>query len=293
MSGQHDYKPLTVVDDETACPTEVLIERIKQSREQNGDLLQRYHDLWYSSGHTWHYTHFLGVGMMKCPNDIWMYQDLMTKLRPQVVIETGTYQGGSALWFAFLMDMLRIDGGTVVTVDIHNYRKTWLVDHPRIDYVLGNSADPETAKNIRLDIEHTALRCEKCGNVGSETDENGPDRDGDVCPVMHCGGILRVRKDLIGPTLVILDSDHSAEHVYNELTLYAPMLRVGDWLVVEDTNIGWTDNNGGGDRGARGGVQDYMDQHPGEFTQDLLSERYLLTMNPGGWMQRVKECEHG
>jgi cephalosporin hydroxylase len=142
---------------------------------------------------------------------------------------------------------------------------------------------------------------------------------------MHCDGRLYVRQELIGPTLVVLDSDHSAEHVRNELELYAPMLRVGDWLVIEDTNIGWTahkvevgpdyfgrcscgkvfwaaeappgpilcpNDDGSGDRGARGGVQDYMDKHPGEFVQDLLSERYLLTMNPGGWMQRVKGCEH-
>jgi cephalosporin hydroxylase len=246
-----DYQPLTVVDDETACPTEVLIKRLEQSRAEHADLLQRYHDLWYSSGHTWHYTHFLGVGLMKCPNDIWMYQDLMSRLRPQVVIETGTYQGGSALWFAFLMDMLRIDGGRVLTVDIKNYRKTWLVEHPRIFYLNGNSADPDVADDIQ---------------------EVLPERGG---------------------RLVVLDSDHSAEHVRHELELYAPMLRVGDWLVVEDTNIGWTDGAGGGDRGARGGVQDYMDQHPGEFVQDLLSERYLLTMNPGGWMQRVKACAHG
>ncbi|MES2360036.1 MAG: CmcI family methyltransferase [Gemmatimonadota bacterium] len=264
----------------------MLIERVKKSREENGDLLQRYHDLWYSSGHTWHYTHFLGVGMMKCPNDIWMYQDLMSRLRPQVVVETGTYQGGSALWFAFLMDMLRINGGRVLTVDIKDYRKTWFVQHPRITYFNGNSADPEMAEAVESQL---------------------PEQGG---------------------RLVVLDSDHSERHVRDELELYAPMLRVGDWLVVEDTNIGWgvehkvtlpdsitggyrcscgqiflsnavsidqvkcpKDDNTG-DRGARGGVQDYMDEHPGEFVQDLLSERYLLTMNPGGWMQRVKECEH-
>jgi cephalosporin hydroxylase len=325
VRAMSDYKPLTVVDDDTYCPTEVLVERIKKSREENGDLLQRYHDLWYECGHTWHYTHFLGVGMMKSPNDIWMYQDLMTRLRPQVVIEMGTYQGGSALWFAFLMDMLRIDGGRVLTVDIKDYRKTWLVQHPRITFLDGNSANPAVRDSIVRNIKHVALRCEKCGNVAAAT-EDGPDGEGDICPVMHCDGRLYVRQELIGPTLVVLDSDHSAEHVRNELELYAPLLRVGDWLVVEDTNIGWTDNRehlttsyfdedlwhfscscghvwevpaGGsmacpqsGDRGARGGVQDYMDKHPGEFVQDLLSERYLLTMNPGGWMQRVKGCEH-
>lgn len=246
-----DYKPLTVVDDETHCPTDVLVARIQKSRTENAELLQRYHDLWYESGHTWHYTHFLGVGMMKCPNDIWMYADLMTRLRPQIVIETGTYQGGSALWFAFLMDMLRIDGGHVYTVDIEDYRKTWLVQHPRITFINGNSADPAIAAGLT-----------------------------EALPAK-------------GGRLIVLDSDHSAEHVRHELELYAPMTRVGDWVVVEDTNISWSDGDGGGDRGARGGVQDYMDQHSGEFVQDILSERYLLSMNPGGWLQRVQECEHG
>jgi cephalosporin hydroxylase len=281
-----DFTPLTVVDDETACPIEVLVERLQKSRREHGPLLQQYHDLWYESGHTWHYTHFLGVGMMKCPNDIWMYQDVLSKLRPTVVVETGTYQGGSALWFAFLMDMLRIKDGRVWTVDIKDYRKTWFVGHPRIAYLQGNSADPELAAAIREQIDRVP-----------------------------------------GPRLFVLDSDHSAEHVFNELSLYAPMARVGDWIVVEDTNISWTSSGhkmyvgqlrtawtrgawhctcgtrgtgdaparcpkDGGDRGARGGLQDYADAHPGELVTDLLSERYLLTMNPGGWLFRARGCEH-
>ena len=281
------YEPLTVVDDETACPIEVLVERIHQTRKQHGDLLQKYHDVWYECGHTWHYTHFLGVGLMKSPNDLWIYQDVMSRLRPSVVVETGTYQGGSALWFSFLMDMLRIENGKIFTVDIKDYRKTWFVEHPRIAYMNGNSADPALAAALKDEIDA-----------------------------------------IEGPRLFVLDSDHSAEHVYNELCLYAPMARVGDWVVVEDTNISWgsgehrlhrdelktawtkglwscscgTRGAGEqpekcpkdleGDRGARGGLQDYNDQHPGEFAHDILSERYLLTMNPGGWLYRVKACEH-
>jgi cephalosporin hydroxylase len=290
-----DYQPLTIVDDETHCPTEVLLDRIKASREQHGDLLQQYHNLWYECGHTWHYTHFLGVGLMKAPNDLWIYQDLMCRLRPSVVVETGTYQGGSALWFAFLMDMLRIKTGRVLSVDIKDYRKTWLVEHPRIAYMQGNSADPVLAAAIHRQID-----------------------------------------DIEGPRLFVLDSDHSAEHVRNELELYAPLTRVGDWVVVEDTNISWSNGTHevtfrqvasclpgwfmcscghnwqdstvtaqcgdvgmtvcpkqSGDRGARGGLQDYIDQHQGEFVQDLLCERYLLSCNPGGWLQRVHECGHG
>ena len=51
-------------------------------------------------------THYLGIGLMKCPNDLWVYQDIITRLRPKTILEMGTFAGGSALWFAHLMDLL-------------------------------------------------------------------------------------------------------------------------------------------------------------------------------------------
>ena len=241
-------KPLTVLS-QGYITIENMAERVVKTRETHGELLQKYHEVWYECGHSWVYTHFLGVGMMKSPNDLWAYHDIMMQHRPQTVIECGTYQGGSALWFAFLMDMLQITDGQVLTIDIEDNRQC---DHPRISFLAGDSTDPDLAAAVISEIR--------------------------------------------GPLLVVLDSDHAEAHVRKELELYAPACKVGDWLVVEDTNIGWTDTkiqigeeiqSIGGDRGARGGLEDYLNAHPGEFRQDVLSERWLLTMHPGGWLQRV------
>lgn len=276
-------KPATVVHN-GAITVEELAAQIQQTREMHGEMLQKYHEVWYNASFTWPYTHFLGVGLMKCPNDLWMYQQIMSRLRPVNIIETGTYHGGSALWFAFLQDMLGIKNGCVLTVDYEAYDLDPVVRHPRITYLHGNSVDAALVTAIKGEMQD-------------------------------------------GPTLVCLDSDHSAEHVRRELKLYAPLCKVGDWLVVEDTNIGWGDGTkhlievgerwarcscgakwpattetslnqfkcpqDKSDRGARGGLQDYMDAHPNEWRQDVLSERYLLTMNPGGWLQRMAECTHG
>lgn len=245
-------KPLTIISPHESVTLEEMARRVVKTREEHGELLQQYHACWYNAPHTWHYNHFLGIGLMKCPNDLWMYQVLMAEHRFKTVIETGTYQGGSALWFAFLMDMLQIDGGQVFTVDIEDRRAC---QHPRITFIDGDSTDPGLASDLAKVVE--------------------------------------------GPLLVVLDADHSADHVYKELGLYAPLTKVGDWLVVEDTNISWgCDGNGPpgheyGDRGARGGLEDYLRQHEGEFRQDVLSERWLLTMNPGGWLQRVAEAPRG
>lgn len=252
-SIQPAVKPLTALS-QGHITVDEMAQRVEATRAKHGQLLQKYHEVWYESGHTWVYTHFLGVGMMKSPNDLWAYHDIMVQRRPKTIIECGTYQGGSALWFAFLMDMLGIDG-KVLTIDIEDNRQC---SHPRITFLAGDSTNAALAEAVIAEVEY--------------------------------------------PLLVVLDSDHSEAHVRKELDLYAPACKVGDWLVVEDTNIGWTDTkiqteagveSVGGDRGARGGLEDYLRAHPGEFRQDVLSERWLLTMHPGGFLQRMAECSHG
>lgn len=88
--------------------------------------------------------------------------------------------------------------------------------------------------------------------------------------------------------MVILDADHSQEHVLTELGLYAPLVSVNQFLVVEDTNINGRpvpiDWKGGPGPGPA--VDAWLPAHP-EFMSDLLAERYLLTHHPHGWLRRV------
>jgi len=221
--------------------------RVVKTREAHGPALQQFHEIWYNCGHTWPYTQFMGVGLMKCPNDLWAYHELIFLHRPTTIIETGTYQGGSALWMAFVMDMLQIEDGHIYTIDLEDRRQC---DHPRITFLAGDSTDPAIAAALREEVARAG-----------------------------------------GSVLVSLDADHSEEHVRKELELYAPFCQVGDRLVVEDTNIAWVGE--GGDGGARAGLEGYMRAHPGEWRQDILCERWLLTMHPGGWLQRMAECTHG
>ena len=89
---------------------------------------------------TWGRTSWLGVPLSKNPLDLWVYQEILWEVRPALVVETGTYRGGSALFIASILDL--VGKGRVVTIDIAVEKDR--ARHPRIEYVHGSSVAPET-----------------------------------------------------------------------------------------------------------------------------------------------------
>ena len=86
--------------------------------------------------------------------------------------------------------------------------------------------------------------------------------------------------------MVVLDSDHSKDNVLEELRLYSPLVTIGDYLVVEDTNINGHPvfiSHGAGPFEA---VQHFLSS-TSSFESDRTCERFLMTFNPGGWLKRV------
>lgn len=125
-----------------------------------------FHRLFYDAGHynkaTWFDTYWFGSRTFKSPLDMWVYQEILYEKRPDLVVETGTSHGGSALYMAHIMDQL--DHGAVITIDIN---PTETPPHPRITYVRGSSTDPAIVERIRamasgkqtmvvLDSDHSA-----------------------------------------------------------------------------------------------------------------------------------------
>jgi cephalosporin hydroxylase len=177
---------------------------------------------------------------IKCPLDLWLYQELLVRTRPDVVVETGTWSGGSALYLAMIFDL--IGHGRVITVDIEV--KPDRPEHPRITYLTGSSVDSSIVAKIE-------------GEVGGS----------------H--------------VLVILDSDHSAAHVYEELIAYNSLVQVGDYLIVEDTNVNghpvWPDYG----PGPMEAVDKFLSEN-NEFVIDERCERFLMTLNPRGFLRRKR-----
>jgi cephalosporin hydroxylase len=188
---------------------------------------------------TWKNTRWLGISILKNPSDLWVYQEMVHELRPDLIIETGTFAGGSAHYLATLCDL--VDHGRVLTIDIESRDRP---DHDRVNYITGSSVDPRIV--------------------------------GPIAEQAHASEVV----------MVILDSDHSKTHVIDELRLYAPLVTVGSYVIVEDTTFNGHPiyrNHGPGPMEA---VDEFITEDS-RFTIDRTREKFMHTFNPRGYLRRT------
>jgi cephalosporin hydroxylase len=213
--------------------------RFRVDRRLDRASVSRAHDVLYESD-AWTRARWLGAQALKNPLDLWVYQEIMAETRPALVVETGTYRGGSALFLASICHLL--DVGEVVSIDVEPVRDDY-PEHPRITYLGGRSStDPNVVGEVR---ERAAGR-----NV-----------------------------------LVILDSDHSQAHVEAELEVYAPLVPIGCYLIVEDSNIGRIRKDLM--PGPLEAIETFLARSD-SFEIDREREKFLITFNPSGYLRRVR-----
>jgi cephalosporin hydroxylase len=91
----------------------------------------------------------MGKHVFKCPLDLWVYQEIIFEIKPDLIIESGTYHGGSAFFFAHILDI--IGKGEVVTIDVD--RMPDMPVHDRIKYLEGSSISDEVVAKISESAE--------------------------------------------------------------------------------------------------------------------------------------------
>jgi cephalosporin hydroxylase len=129
---------------EPAGPSKQQIERVAR------EFTSVFHDL---KDQTFATTTWLQVPLVKTPADILIFQQIIAETRPELIVETGAYVGGSAMLFASVQEMLGIDG-KVIAVDIDlSFVHDKVREHPRIELIEGSSTDPEVISRIRAAAE--------------------------------------------------------------------------------------------------------------------------------------------
>jgi cephalosporin hydroxylase len=204
-------------------------------------IVDEFHKLYYPFFHD---TTWLGVTALKCPFDLLVYQDIICELRPDLIIECGTAEGGSAVFLASICEL--IDHGEVVTIDINEKQDTaGRPAYPRVTYW---TADTLAAKTIS--------RIEQ----------------------------LSHGKDSV---LVILDDNHSADHVFKEMEVYSRFVTAGSYLIIEDSNINGHPVFPEFGPGPMEAIERFLRQSR-EFEVDRSREKFFVSFNPQGFLRKTR-----
>ena len=124
-------------------PAGITPERVEQASREIATV---FHDL---KEQTFATTTWLGVPLVKTPMDMVVLQQIIAETRPELIVETGVYVGGSAMLYASVQEMLGIDG-KVIAVDVDlSFVHEKVRENPRIELLEGSSVDPEIVSQIR------------------------------------------------------------------------------------------------------------------------------------------------
>jgi cephalosporin hydroxylase len=119
-----------------------------------GRVTDAFHRMYYGQPQrTWQNTTWLGTRVLKCPLDLWIYQELLARVRPDVILETGTNYGGGAHYLASICELL--DHGRVISVDVKS--RPDRPQHPRVSYLHGSSTSPEVLRQLSAEATGTVM----------------------------------------------------------------------------------------------------------------------------------------
>ena len=208
----------------------------------------------YSYNFSW-----MGRPIIQYPQDIIAMQEIIWDIKPDLIIEAGIAHGGSLIYYASILELLSISGlgeGSVlaVDIDIREHNRKEIETHPM-------------SKRIEM-IQGSS-----------------------VSPEI----IDEIKKKAVGKNkvLVLLDSNHTHQHVLEELVAYAPLVSKGSYCVVFDTFIedmpdgSYPDRPWGQGDNPKTAVWKYLETHP-EFEIDKsIQNKLLITVCPDGYLKKV------
>lgn len=199
---------------------------------------------------------WMGVPIIQMPADVMATQEVIWNTKPDVIIETGVARGGSVLFMASILEMIGSGKVVGVDIDIRAHNREAIETHPM-------------SKRVVL-IEG--------GSVDEET-------------------LAKVRAEIPdgARVMVVLDSDHSRDHVLAECRAYGPLVTAGSYLVVADTLVGHvTEENAPKKRSKLwfegneplSALRDYMTETDTFEVDTVLNGKLVLSSSPGGYLRR-------
>lgn len=213
---------------------------------------------WFETSYRHEYSyHFkwMGLPIIQYPQDVVAVQELVWDLKPDAIIETGIARGGSLIFYASLFEMMGTNGKVVgIDIDIRQPNRRAIEEHPM-------------SKRIEM-IEGSSVEDDVIAQVAASVDG----RDS---------------------VLVILDSNHTHDHVLAELQLYSQFVTANNYLIVFDTIVElmpedtYPDRPWGRGDNPMSAVQEFLAAHPEFEVDSTITDKLMITAAPGGYLRRV------
>ena len=206
----------------------------------------------YSYNFSW-----LGRPIIQYPQDMVAMQEIIWKVNPDLIIETGIAHGGSIIFYASILDLLGGNGQVLgIDIDIRRHNRIKIERHPmfkRIKMMEGDSID----KHV-MDAVYRFARWKE-----------------------------RV--------ILVLDSNHTHAHVFKELTMYSPLVKRDSYIVVFDTvienmpdkyfsNRPWKKGNS-----PNTAICDFLKTNNRFRVDREIQSKLLVTVAPDGYLKCIKD----
>ncbi len=228
---------------------------------RNDPDVQAFSRLWMRVVSKYKYAYnfsWLGRPIIQFPQDIVGIQEIIWTSKPDVIIETGIAHGGSLLLSASMLEMLGNDGLVIgIDIDIREHNRVAIEQHPLF-------------KRDRIVMLE-----------GSSTDMS----------------IVEQVRKLISPmqkVMVILDSNHTHDHVLEELRIYSSFVTKGNYLVVFDTIIEdvpddfFPDRQWGKGNNPKTAVREFLSTTNRFEVDHEMETKLLITVAPNGYLRCVE-----
>jgi cephalosporin hydroxylase len=206
----------------------------------------------YSYNFTW-----LGRPIIQFPQDIIALQEIIWRVKPDLIVETGIAHGGSLIFSASMLELLGGDGVALgIEIELRAQNRAEIEKHPlfkRIKIIEGSSIDESVAGQVRR------------AAVGKRQ------------------------------VLVILDSNHTHDHVREELRLYSPLVTKGSYLVVFDTVVEdmpddfFPNRPWGRGNNPKTAVREFLKGNDRFEIDKDVEGKLLMTVAPDGYLRCVKD----
>jgi len=207
-----------------------------------------------------HYSYnfsWMGRPVIQYPQDMVAMQEIIWDVQPDLIIETGIAHGGSLIMYAAFMEMMGIENGHIlgIDIDIREHNRVEIEAHPmakRISMIQGSSIDTSTVEKVR-----------------------------------------KFAKDY-ERILVVLDSNHTHDHVLNELNLYNELVTKGSYCVVFDTVVEDMPEGSFPDRpwdkgdNPKTAVWEFLEENDRFEIDSNIQNKLLVTVAPDGYLKRIK-----